>query len=108
MLTTQDDNLEIETGLNSDISFAVGTLQNMKKKRKHADTLTREIFPLKLFQLLNEEKQENIVKWMGNGEYFKVFDKKRFLTDITPKYFRRKLYIFKLNIFTFVITDCFR
>ena len=73
---------------------AIGTLENMKKKRKHTDMIyNQEIFPLKLFQLLNEEKQENIIKWMGDGEYFKVFDKKRFLTEITPKYFRRKLIV---------------
>ena len=63
-----------------------------RKRKKTNDAASREIFPFKLYQLLQEEKQDCIVKWMGNGEFFKIFDKKRFFIDIVPKYFRRKLF----------------
>lgn len=63
-----------------------------RKRKKSNDAASREIFPFKLYQLLQEEKQDNIVKWMGNGEFFKIFDKKRFFIDIVPKYFRRKFF----------------
>ena len=70
-------------------------LTTSKKKRKHSsmstESLMRETFPLKLFQLLSEQGQGDIIKWLGNGEFFKIFDKKRFLCEIVPKYFNRKL-----------------
>ena len=94
----------METVSNSDLictATAVETIiQNIKKKRKHKDSIdNREEFPLKLFRMLNEETQEDIVKWMGNGEYFKVYDKKRFLTDVAPKYFRRNDLVITKKLF---------
>ena len=78
----------------SDMSEVAEITPIMEKKRKfkedHPNIGNRDTFPLKLFQLLNEVKQDDIVMWMGNGDFFKVFDKKRFLTEIVPNYFRRK------------------
>ena len=92
---------DCEAAASANIELEIKQLEaTSMKKRKFTESLllAREIFPLKLHQLLNSEENEDIVKWMGNGEFFKVFDKKRFLVDVIPKYFRRKLLLYFSNV----------
>jgi hypothetical protein len=47
-------------------------------------------FPTKLYNLL-ETADPSIVGWLTNGKGFRVHDMDRFITDILPQFFNRKL-----------------
>jgi hypothetical protein len=49
-------------------------------------------FPLKLFQVLADEKHKDLIAWRENGYCFQILDEKRFMSEIVPQYFKRKLY----------------
>lgn len=46
-------------------------------------------FPAKIYHIL-EVEDADIIRWQPNGKAFRIFDQKRFETEIMPKYFRRK------------------
>jgi hypothetical protein len=50
---------------------------------------TKATFPMKLFEVLESGKYEGIVSWLPGGKAFIITDKKRFASDILPKYFKQ-------------------
>ena len=48
-------------------------------------------FPTKLYNLL-ETADPNIVGWLANGKGFRVHDMDKFIKDILPQFFNRKLH----------------
>eukprot|EP00557_Chaetoceros_sp_GSL56_P000471 CAMPEP_0176489718 /NCGR_PEP_ID=MMETSP0200_2-20121128/7456_1 /TAXON_ID=947934 /ORGANISM="Chaetoceros sp., Strain GSL56" /LENGTH=521 /DNA_ID=CAMNT_0017886915 /DNA_START=130 /DNA_END=1695 /DNA_ORIENTATION=+ len=50
-------------------------------------------FPLKMMTLLNEGHQySDIISWLPHGRGFTILDKKRFETEVMPKYFQDSKY----------------
>jgi hypothetical protein len=48
-------------------------------------------FPRKLFEILEKESDE-IIRWLPEGNAFKIIDQNRFQNEIIPKYFRREFF----------------
>ena len=49
------------------------------------------LFPLKLYAILVNENPA-IISWVPGGQSFRIHDIKVFASEITPKYFKCKLY----------------
>jgi hypothetical protein len=67
----------------------------------------RQSFPDILFQMLQDSEDEGfsgVVCWLSGGTSFKVFEPKRFVLEVMPKYFRQtkyKSFVRQLNIYGF-------
>lgn len=46
-------------------------------------------FPMKLYEVLESGKYEDIISWLPGGKAFIITNKKRFATDVLPKYFKQ-------------------
>lgn len=46
-------------------------------------------FPMKLFEVLESGKYEDIISWLPGGKAFIITNKKRFASDILPIYFKQ-------------------
>jgi len=46
-------------------------------------------FPSKLFDVISDEAHSDIVQWLPGGKAFIIHDKKRFASDILPRYFKQ-------------------
>ena len=49
----------------------------------------RKSFPQKLMDILNDDQNSDIIKWLPCGTAFMIVDKKRFAAEILPQYFKQ-------------------
>jgi len=49
----------------------------------------RKNFPSKLFDVLSDEANTEILQWLTGGNAFIIYDKKRFAANILPRYFKQ-------------------
>lgn len=49
----------------------------------------KKSFPLKLFGVVSDEANIDIIQWLPGGRAFIIYDKKRFATNILPHYFKQ-------------------
>jgi len=54
---------------------------------------TTKLFPEKLYEILTTEKFETIITFSGDGNSWRVINKKLLETVVLPKYFRSKKYL---------------
>lgn len=54
--------------------------------------VTKQNFPQKLFDILDNPEHKDILKWLPGGKAFIIMDKKRFATEILPVYFKQTQY----------------
>lgn len=54
----------------------------------YSPTLQRS-FPSKLFRVVSDEANIDIIQWLPGGRAFIIYDKKRFATNILPHYFKQ-------------------
>jgi hypothetical protein len=50
---------------------------------------SKQNFPQKLFDILENPEHADILKWLPGGKAFIIMDKKRFATEILPVYFKQ-------------------
>lgn len=53
-----------------------------------SSTSCKKNFPAKLFEILSDEENSDIISWMPHGRGWKVHDSKRFELEIIPKHFK--------------------
>ena len=46
-------------------------------------------FPMKLFDIVSDEKTDDIIKWLPSGNAFIIVDKKRFVQEVLVKHFQQ-------------------
>merc|ERR1719384_2868821 len=49
----------------------------------------RKNFPSKLFDVVSNEAYSEIVQWLPGGKVFIIHDKKRFASELLPRYFKQ-------------------
>jgi len=49
----------------------------------------KAFFPMKLFDIVSDEKTDDIIKWLPGGKSFIIVDKKRFAQEVLPKHFQQ-------------------
>ncbi|CDK28711.1 unnamed protein product [Kuraishia capsulata CBS 1993] len=61
-----------------------------KPKRLTNGTNKRPAFVTKLWDMVNDEKNNDYIRWMPDGKSFQVLSRETFLKDVLPKYFKHK------------------
>jgi Heat shock transcription factor len=59
---------------------------------KDKSFVTKQNFPQKLFDILDNPEHKDILKWLPGGKAFIIMDKKRFTAEILPVYFKQTQY----------------
>ncbi len=74
--------------------FAVKALFDERKKSglPLGELPRTPLFPQRLYLVL-EYDDTGSIEWSSDGSSFTILDKKRFMEDVSPKYFRRKFFI---------------
>mmetsp|Transcript_3115 Transcript_3115/g.4541 ORF Transcript_3115/g.4541 Transcript_3115/m.4541 type:complete len:558 (+) Transcript_3115:93-1766(+) len=49
----------------------------------------KAFFPMKLYDIVSDEKNVDIIKWLPGGKAFIIVDKKRFANEVLPKHFQQ-------------------
>ena len=49
----------------------------------------KAFFPMKLYDIVSDEKNEDIIKWLPGGKAFIIVDKKRFANEVLPHHFQQ-------------------
>lgn len=62
------------------------------KRFKRIDPLSTSLsFPQKLFYLLSCQEFLDVISWTKEGTSFQIFHRDRFMRDVVPRFFNRKL-----------------
>ncbi len=51
---------------------------------------TQSFFPLKLHEIISDERNFDIIQWLPSGKAFIIVDKKRFAKEILPRFFTQQ------------------
>jgi len=51
-----------------------------------------KIFPQKLFDILSDERNSDSITWLEHGRGFLITDRKKFATEVLPRYFKKTKY----------------
>ena len=62
--------------------------QQQSKPKTKADKVKKN-FPQKLFEILEDPENANILKWLPGGKAFIIMDKRRFAEGILPSFFKQ-------------------
>ena len=76
-------------------SATTSTLAAVGSSSADAPGACENVFPLKLYYLLEQAEKEgfdHIVSWVDDGASFKVHDSKAFLEEVMPNYFSQSKY----------------
>lgn len=57
-------------------------------KKKDNGPKTRPAFVMKIWSMVNDEKNNNYIRWDDDGNTFQVFHTEEFMKNILPKYFK--------------------
>ena len=49
----------------------------------------KAFFPMKLYDIVSDEKNDDIIKWLPGGKAFIIVDKKKFANEVLPKHFQQ-------------------
>jgi len=96
MKKANSDNLSAAVGLlNLDLE-RINPSQSMEKKKEGVYCMALEKsgcpkmnFPAKLFEVITDEANSDIIQWLPGGKAYIIHDKKRFAADILPRYFKQ-------------------
>lgn len=72
--------------------------------KKPVSTGKRPAFIVKLWNMVNDEKNHKYITWMDDGEGFHVLDRERFMKFVLPQYFKHNnfaSFVRQLNMYGF-------
>ncbi len=49
----------------------------------------KAFFPMKLYDIVSDEKNEDVIKWLPGGKAFIIVDKKKFANELLPMHFQQ-------------------
>lgn len=82
---SEDGNVTVPTNTSAINTNTATRLQQQQTNGK----FVRRSFPQKLMDILNDEQNSDIIKWLPCGTAFMIVDKKRFAVEILPQYFKQ-------------------
>jgi heat shock transcription factor len=65
-----------------------GTAPTTKRRRENNTPKTRPAFVMKVWSMVNDEKNHQYIRWNSDGKTFQVFHREEFMKEILPKYFK--------------------
>lgn len=68
--------------------LANGTAPTTKRRRENNAPKTRPAFVMKVWSMVNDEKNHQYIRWNSDGKTFQVFHREEFMKEILPKYFK--------------------
>lgn len=83
-LSASADSSEEKVENNSD------TLQ--KNVKINIDSCAAERFPKTLWKVLSDENNASVIAWLPNGRGFSVYNRKKLISEVLPRYFKTKKY----------------
>jgi len=98
------DNEEEEIVGNEDNSMNMNTSRRLSRKTEEEEEEVPMTFPQRLMEILFNEENSDIISWLPHGRGFMIYQKKRFASEIMPKYFKKSKFTSftrKLNRWSF-------
>lgn len=80
-------NLPQSTDPNNNNTLAITNTSKPAKKKDNGPK-TRPAFVMKIWSMVNDEKNNNYIRWDDDGNTFQVFHTEEFMKNILPKYFK--------------------
>merc|ERR1719159_734982 len=99
-----DDNEEEEIVGNEDNSINMKASRRLSRKVEEEEEEVPMTFPQRLMEILSNEENADIISWLPHGRGFMIYQKKRFASEIMPKYFKKSKFTSftrKLNRWSF-------
>jgi len=78
----QDDNVEPETSTEA-------TIPNSENNIVAGNKNGKAFFPMKLYDIVSDERNADNIKWLPGGKAFIIVDKKRFASEVLPLHFQQ-------------------
>lgn len=61
-------------------------------EKKNSEPAAAERFPKTLWKVLSDENNSNVIAWLANGRGFSVYNRKKLISEVLPRYFKTKKY----------------
>jgi len=65
------------------------TNRNIPNKNDDDEEEVPMTFPQRLMEILSNDEHSEIISWLPHGRGFMIYQKKRFATEVMPKYFKK-------------------
>lgn len=79
--------------------------EGVARSREHIGDIVPMTFPQKLMEILSKEENSDVITWLDHGKGFMIIQKKRFVTEVMPMYFKQSKFTSftrKLNRWGFI------